>query len=66
MIRVNGEELHWGTGTISALLQERGLERDARGVAVAKNGEIVPRAEWPSVSVTAGDEIEIVQARQGG
>jgi thiamine biosynthesis protein ThiS len=38
---------------------------DQRGVAVARNGEIVRRDEWTQ-PVEDGDEIEIVRAVQGG
>lgn len=37
-----------------------------RGVAVARNGEIVPRSRWPATVVAAGDELEIVTAAAGG
>ena len=37
-----------------------------RGLAVAINGEIVRRAEWERRLVQPEDELEIVQATQGG
>jgi sulfur carrier protein len=36
------------------------------GVAVAINGEVVRRADWPGVRLAEGDEVEIVKATQGG
>ena len=36
------------------------------GVAVALNGEVVPRSRWGEASLAAGDELEVVGARQGG
>ena len=36
------------------------------GVAVAVNGEVVPRRGWPGTPVAEGDQIEIVTAVQGG
>ena len=36
------------------------------GVAVAVNGEVVRRANWPDVRLADGDEVEIVKATQGG
>jgi sulfur carrier protein len=36
------------------------------GVAVAVNGEVVPRRGWPATLVGEGDQIEIVTAVQGG
>ena len=37
-----------------------------RGVAVAVNGELVRRAEWDRRIVQPEDELEVVQATQGG
>jgi sulfur carrier protein len=51
--------------TIAALVQEITGSPEQRGVAVARNGEIVRRDEW-SLPVEDGDEIEIVRAVQGG
>ena len=37
-----------------------------RGVAVAVEGEVVPRAQWPNVALREGASIEVVVAVQGG
>ena len=37
-----------------------------KGVAVALNGEVVPRSTWADTSVRDGDQIEIVTAAAGG
>lgn len=37
-----------------------------KGVAVAVNGEVVPRSTWGSTPVTPGDDVEIVTAAAGG
>jgi len=37
-----------------------------KGIAVARNGEVVPRSGWESTVVSAGDRIEIVTAAAGG
>jgi sulfur carrier protein len=39
---------------------------DGRGVAVAVEGEVVPRAQWPSTELRDGVTIEVVVAVQGG
>ena len=36
------------------------------GVAVARNGEIVPRSLWALTEVEPGDKLEIVTAVAGG
>jgi sulfur carrier protein len=37
-----------------------------RGVAVAVNGEVVPRASWPATVLHDGDTVEVLTAVQGG
>lgn len=37
-----------------------------RGVAVALNGEVVPRTEWQSTRLREGDRLEVLTAKQGG
>lgn len=39
---------------------------DATGIAVALDGEVVPRAAWEATAVPAGAVVEIVTAVQGG
>jgi sulfur carrier protein len=51
---------------VATTLAKAGREPTARGVAVAVNLEVVPRADWPGTPVGDGDEIEILTAVQGG
>jgi sulfur carrier protein len=37
-----------------------------KGVAVARNGEVVPRSGWSCTLLQPGDRIEIVSAAAGG
>ncbi|MFY1673286.1 sulfur carrier protein ThiS [Plantactinospora sp. WMMB334] len=37
-----------------------------RGVAVAVNGEVVPRGGWPGRLLRDGDRVEVLTAAQGG
>jgi sulfur carrier protein len=43
-----------------------GAPREGRGVAVALDGEVVPRRLWDEVSLREGQRVEVVQAVQGG
>ncbi|MGE3856122.1 MAG: sulfur carrier protein ThiS [Dehalococcoidia bacterium] len=61
--RVNGEARSLPPGTTIADLVPTEW---TRGVAVARNDEIVPRADWPATPVAEGDAIEIVRPVQGG
>jgi sulfur carrier protein len=66
VIRINGESEPLAAATLAALLEEKAVDTSQRGIAVAVNGAVVPRAVWPSTQLRAGDSIEIVRARQGG
>jgi sulfur carrier protein len=66
-IRVNGQNEPLGADrTLDALLAEKTADTAQRGIAVALNGSVVPRAAWRETVLHAGDSIEIVRARQGG
>ena len=65
-IRVNGENEPLAVATLAALLKEKAVDTGQRGIAVAINGAIVPRAAWPQTTLRPGDSVEIVRARQGG
>jgi len=53
-----------GGATVAAVATALGVP--ARGVAVALNGEVVPRATWAQAVLRDGDRIEILTATQGG
>lgn len=63
-LRINGkpESVHNET-TVNALLLDRG--QDGR-VAVAVNGEFVPRDTYHETVLQDGDEVEILAPMQGG
>jgi sulfur carrier protein len=65
VILVNGESSEVPAGTSVAELL-RVLGAPDRGVAVAIDGEVVPRARWDDVPLTEGARVEVVQAVQGG
>jgi len=65
-IRVNGESEPLAVATLEALLADKALDTGQRGIAVAVNGAVVPRAAWRTTALHAGDSVEIVRARQGG
>jgi thiamine biosynthesis protein ThiS len=64
-IVVNGESREASGGaTVAQLLESLGLR--AGRVAIERNLQILPRAEWEVTRVTAGDRYEIVQFVGGG
>jgi sulfur carrier protein len=66
LIRVNGESEPLAVATLAELLAEKAVDTGQKGIAVALNGAVVPRAAWPMMPLKAGDTVEIVRARQGG
>jgi sulfur carrier protein len=67
VIRLNGQESDVQPGeTIAAVLRRLDLSPDARGIAVAVDGEVVPRAGWETYVVSDAARIEVLTAIQGG
>jgi sulfur carrier protein len=67
VISVNGDAREAVPGETVALLLERlGLDPSARGVAVAVDGEVIPRARWETVSLAEDARVEVLGAMQGG
>ena len=50
--------------SLEQLIGELGLKGDR--VAVERNGEIVPRAEWAGTVLNGGDRVEVVHFVGGG
>jgi thiazole synthase len=66
-IELNGEALELDDGaTLDLAVRESGVEGETRGVAVAVDGEVVPRAEWGSTALVEGQRVEVLAAIQGG
>jgi sulfur carrier protein len=64
-VTVNGAEKVVEDGSVIGVVVDD-LGRGRRGMAIARNGEVVPRSQWDLTPVVAGDRIEIVVAAQGG
>jgi sulfur carrier protein len=65
-VAVNGRRRSLPAGGLPALLQELEITTETKGVAVAVNDELVPRADWAARRLHPGDRVEIVRAVQGG
>jgi sulfur carrier protein len=52
--------------TIESAVRATGAPVDGRGVAVAGDGEVVPRGEWARTHVREGQQVEVLHAVQGG
>jgi sulfur carrier protein len=65
-LRVNGVEDQVAAATLGELLAARGIDPDARFLAVAVNGMVVRRSEWLARALEPGDDVEIVRPFSGG
>ena len=62
---VNGEPRELNDGaTVDAAVEVTGAPE--RGVAVAVDGEVVPRGQWTNTELREGQKVEVLQAVQGG
>ncbi|MEO3783360.1 sulfur carrier protein ThiS [Actinocorallia sp. B10E7] len=64
-VTINGQARDLPDGaTVAAVVSQ--VTDAERGVAVALNEEVVPRAAWPTTPVRDADRVEILTAVQGG
>ena len=64
-VTLNGEARELPDGaTVETAVRELGAPND--GVAVAVDGEVVPRGEWATTEVRDGQQVEVLRAVQGG
>ena len=65
-ITVNGKLRPLGAESISDIVASLGIDPLRRGVAVAVNAEVVPRAAWAQTKIKGGDKVEVVRPLAGG
>ena len=64
---VNGQPAEVDPGqTVAGILATLGHPPGGPGIAVALNGEVVPRSAWPTTSLDDHDRLEVLGASQGG
>jgi sulfur carrier protein len=65
-VLLNGRDAELFEGaTVEAAVGAAGVP-STRGVAVAVDGEVVPRGEWTSYELREGQRVEVLRAVQGG
>jgi sulfur carrier protein len=52
--------------TLAQALERLDLTIDQGGIAVALNGEVVPKSQWRTATLQEGDAVEVIHAVQGG
>ena len=62
---INGEQRELGTGA-SVLDALTAMGAPSTGVAVAVDGEVVPKAQWAGTPLADGAHVEVLTAVQGG
>ena len=65
-ITVNGAPRPFKGDSLSLLVAEAGIAPERRGIAVAVNDRVVPRAAWARTIPRPGDVVEIVRPLAGG
>ena len=63
-VTINGKQVEAAGKTLSDYLKEAGY--DTRGIAVERNGTIVPKSQHDTVRLQDGDKIELVHCVAGG
>jgi sulfur carrier protein len=67
VVTVNGERRELPPdATVASIVAGLPGAPEGRGVAVAVEGEVVPRGAWERTSLVEGVHIEVVAAVQGG
>jgi sulfur carrier protein len=66
-ITINGTRRELPDGaTVASVIAALPGTPEGRGVAVALEGEVVPRAQWQATELHEGARVEVVVAVQGG
>ena len=66
-VTINGRLLSLPDGaTVRDAVEASGVIGDARGVAAAVDGVVVPRGQWSETALGEGREVEVLHAVQGG
>jgi sulfur carrier protein len=65
-VRVNGEDRPLAGARVVDVLKALGIDPQRRGIAVAINGTVAPRATWTAALLNGGEDVEIVRPLSGG
>jgi sulfur carrier protein len=66
-LKVNGQDREVAeVRTLRELLLALEINPEGPGLALALNGQVVPRRDYAATPVEDGDRIEVVRAVQGG
>jgi sulfur carrier protein len=67
VVLLNGERRELpAEATVAMAVHLAGAPEGGHGVAVALDGEVVPRGQWDLIRLSDGARVEVLQAVQGG
>jgi sulfur carrier protein len=67
IVELNGDRVELSDGaSVADAVAAAGANSGRRGVAVAVDGEVVPRSGWEGRDLRDGQRVEVVEAIQGG
>lgn len=67
IVRLNGRNRRLKAGaSVADAVRLAGVEPGEPGVAVALDGDVVPRADWARTALREGAALEVVRAAAGG
>jgi sulfur carrier protein len=67
IVELNGQRVELADdATVRDAATRAGVDGGLKGVAVALDGEVVPRGEWAETRLHEGQSVEVVAAIQGG
>lgn len=52
--------------TVAAAVARASVADQSRGIAVAVDGEVIPRSAWDQTELSDGQCVEVLEAIQGG
>ncbi len=64
MVKINGEKLNIAGKTVAEYLATTNY--DTKRIAVERNGDIVPKAQYRNTLLCDGDNVEVVSFVGGG
>jgi len=66
-VTVNGTSVEFSEqARVADAVREAGYDTGSVGLAVAVDGEVIPRSEWPSRPIAGGQRIEVLRPAAGG
>lgn len=65
-ITINNKQVELGAQEVLQQIVFDEIGENAKGIAVAINGQVIPKDSWQETPVRENDDILIIKATQGG